>query len=575
MTSQENSEKIEAAIRALNNKPNIPDRDLTIQTLDDGTKVSTKSRINSKVLPIANFKPTDNQLFHSNGLPNLVFLKEHFLKEGRLHEYQVLKILKKASEILNKEPNLLTISAPLTVCGDIHGQYYDLIKLFEVGGDPKDTNYLFLGDYVDRGSFSIECLLYLYSIKITYPSTTFLLRGNHECKHLTDYFTFKTECLHKYSPHIYKAACESFNSLPLAALMNNQYFCVHGGISPDLKTPQDVNKLDRFREPPTRGLMCDLLWSDPVEDYDEDDYDGATFIPNTVRGCSYSYTYKAVSLFLQNNNLLSVIRAHEAQDAGYRMYRKSKDTGFPTLLTIFSAPNYLDSYKNKAAVLKYGNNVMNIRQFNFTPHPYWLPNFMDVFTWSLPFVGEKVTDILVSVLNICTEEELDEETVIDNQTIQSIEDIKNNAKSIPETESESQENKSIDETCITPKEYPDSQVLMKKALRNKILAIGRVSRMFQILREEAENVEKLKSISGGVLPKGALLGGSEAIKEYITFEQARNADLANEKLPPTVKELQKQNQERENQIRREIDEQVTKDAKIQKLAGKYSNTSIH
>jgi hypothetical protein len=100
-------------------------------------------------------------------------------------------------------------------------------------------------------------------------------------------------------------------------------------------------------------------------------------------------SYPAVCAFLERNNLLSLIRAHEVQDPGYRLYKARKSTNFASMITLFSAPNYLDTYKNKAAVLRYDTNTMNIRQFSWSPHPYWLPNFMDVFTWSLPFVGEK------------------------------------------------------------------------------------------------------------------------------------------------------------------------------------------
>lgn len=123
--------------------------------------------------------------------------------------------------------------------------------------------------------------------------------------------------------------------------------------------------------------MCDILWADPLEDFGQEKTN-EFFMHNHVRGCSYFFSYHAACSFLEKNNLLSIIRAHEAQDAGYRMYRKTRTTGFPSVMTIFSAPNYLDVYNNKAAVLKYENNVMNIRQFNCTPHPYWLPNFMDV-----------------------------------------------------------------------------------------------------------------------------------------------------------------------------------------------------
>ncbi|ORX99750.1 serine/threonine protein phosphatase 2B catalytic subunit [Basidiobolus meristosporus CBS 931.73] len=495
----------------------IPKIDFDVYTLEDGQQVSTKDRVLKDVPPPATQKPTDEEFYSKEqpDKPDIEFLKDHFFKEGRLTEEQALYIIQKGTELLRNEPNLLEVPAPVTVCGDIHGQYYDLLKLFEVGGNPANTRYLFLGDYVDRGYFSIECVLYLWSLKIWYPDTLFLLRGNHECRHLTEYFTFKTECKHKYSERVYDACIESFCSLPLAAVMNKQFLCVHGGLSPELETLEDLRSINRFREPPTRGLMCDLLWADPLEDFGAErgnDY----FIHNHVRGCSYYFSYHAACAFLEKNNLLSVIRAHEAQDAGYRMYRKTRTTGFPSVMTIFSAPNYIDVYNNKAAVLKYENNVMNIRQFNCTPHPYWLPNFMDVFTWSLPFVGEKITDMLLAILNICSKEELEDEAP-------KIVETKKGKLNLPP---------------LVVEVDPETQA-RRNVIKNKILAVGKMARVFSVLREESESIAELKNLMGTKqLPYGSLALGAEGIKRAITsFEEAKRSDLENERLPPLPSEM--------------------------------------
>ena len=296
--------------------------------------------------------------------------------------------------------------------------------------------------------------------------------------------------------------------------------------------------------------MCDILWADPLEEFGQEKT-SEYFIHNHVRGCSYFFSYPAACNFLEKNNLLSIIRAHEAQDAGYRMYRKTRTTGFPSVMTIFSAPNYLDVYNNKAAVLKYENNVMNIRQFNCTPHPYWLPNFMDVFTWSLPFVGEKITDMLIAILSTCSEDELKEDATPSAITPGPI--------SPP----------------ISGSVDPESIDYKRRAIKNKILAIGRLSRVFQVLREESERVTELKTASGGRLPAGTLMLGAEGIKNAISsFEDARKVDLQNERLPPSHEEVTRQSEESKAQALERATREADNDKGLQLLSRRLS-TSVN
>ncbi|KAJ7689223.1 Metallo-dependent phosphatase-like protein [Mycena olivaceomarginata] len=262
---------------------------------------------------------------------------------------------------------------------------YDLMKLFEIGGNPVDTPYLFLGDYVDRGYFSIE-VLDLWALKIWYSTSISLLRGNHEYRHLTDYFTLKLEC----GAHL-RRLHRGILSAPVTAVLNKQFLCIHGGLSPEFITLNDLCAIDRFCEPPTQGLMYDILWSDPAEDFgSEKTVD--SFLHNHVCGCSYFFIYQAAGNFLERNKLLSIIRAHKAQDSG------TETTGFPSII-MFLAPDYLNMYNDKGEVIKYVSahpyillltlaDEPQIRekctQLNCSPHLYWLPVFMDVFTLPTP-----------------------------------------------------------------------------------------------------------------------------------------------------------------------------------------------
>jgi len=216
-----------------------------------------------------------------------------------------------------------------------------------------------------------------------------------------------------------------------------------------------------------------------------------------------------VTRFLDQNNLLSVIRAHEAQLDGFKMHTWAGKSDFPVVITIFSAPNYCDVYNNKGAVIQFNNNTLNIRQFNYTPHPYLLPNNMDIFSWSLPFVSEKITEMLYSLIKPAADAEDDDDDDVD-------EEVPPVAKS-------------------SSTEKPAEEALQKRGevLRNKLKFVSKMMKMNKTLREQNETIVKIKNCSpDSRIPHGLLTQGKDALKDVLsTFNQARKADLTNEKRP--------------------------------------------
>lgn len=327
-------------------------------------------------------------------LLDLDIVRVHLFNEGRLSRRQVLKLIEDSGNILRKEPNLLRVNNKAIVIGDIHGQFYDLVALLH-NFDLKSDILVFLGDYVDRGTFSTEVYFYLLLLKTHHPHNICLLRGNHESRKMTEYFTFREECKHKYSLEIYEKCVESFSVLPLAAVILDKVYCSHGGISPGIQTLEEINRIDRFTEVSVGTPMCDILWADPHPEYNNSELD-AEFTWNLARRCSYYYTYAGVTSFLERNKLLCMIRGHEVHQKGHMVYQRFN--GVPSVVTIFSAPNYCDSYGNLGAILKFDGQKLKIKTFPAQAHPFCLPNNMDGINWSYPFIAEKISEFYLDLL---------------------------------------------------------------------------------------------------------------------------------------------------------------------------------
>ncbi|KAK4341880.1 hypothetical protein RND71_037696 [Anisodus tanguticus] len=261
-----------------------------------------------------------------------------------LKESEVKALCLKAMEILVEESNVQRVDAPVTICGDIHGQFYDMKELFKVGGDCPKTNYLFLGDFVDRGYYSVETFLLLLALKVRYPDRITLIRGNHESRQITQVYGFYDECLRKYgSVNVWRYCTDIFDYLSLSALIENKIFSVHGGLSPTISTLDQIRTIDRKQEVPHEGAMCDLLWSDP-----EDIVDGWGLSP---RGAGFLFGGSVVTSFNHSNNIDYICRAHQLVMEGYKWMFNNQ------IVTVWSAPNYCYRCGNVAAILELDENL--------------------------------------------------------------------------------------------------------------------------------------------------------------------------------------------------------------------------
>jgi len=271
-----------------------------------------------------------------------------------LPEDDLKRLCEKVKDILLEESNVQPVASPVTVCGDIHGQFYDLLELFRTGGELPDTNYVFMGDFVDRGYYSLETFTFFLVLKARYPDKITLLRGNHESRQITQVYGFYDECQQKYgNANAWKYCTQVFDYLTIAAIIDGRILCVHGGLSPDIRTLDQIRTIQRNQEIPHEGSFCDLVWSDPEE---------IETWQVSPRGAGWLFGSRATAEFAKINRLELICRAHQLVQEGYKYMFDQM------LVTVWSAPNYCYRCGNVASILALDENLTrNFKIFNAVP----------------------------------------------------------------------------------------------------------------------------------------------------------------------------------------------------------------
>ncbi|KAL6780115.1 CCPP5 [Auxenochlorella protothecoides x Auxenochlorella symbiontica] len=306
--------------------------------------------------------PTDENGAYFINLEFIESMLEAFKRGQTLHRRYVLWIVLEAQRLLKALPSLVHVDVPagshITVCGDTHGQFFDLLRIFQLGGAPSEANpYLFNGDFVDRGSWSVEVMLTLLAHKCLCPGAMHLTRGNHEAKSMNLIYGFYGEVREKCGPTAVEVFRETFCWLPLGYVLRDTVLVLHGGLfSDDGVRLDELAAIQRYREPPEAGHMCEMLWSDPKDTPGRE--------PNK-RGVGIAFGPDVTRAFLQDNGLSLLVRSHEVKDEGYEVAHD----GY--CITIFSAPNYCDQMGNKGAFIRFKGEDMvpAFTQFEAAPHP--------------------------------------------------------------------------------------------------------------------------------------------------------------------------------------------------------------